>query len=354
MDYRAIIKYAGAFMAWVIGSGFATGQEVLRFFSSYGYWSYVILAVDLIGFLIVGKTLMLIGFKHRLDKNFQHFKYYCGTIIGSIYLWTMPFVWFIMMAVLFSAAGATLFEYFGLYTYLGSAMMASAVLGAYLIGFDRFVKIVSKISPIVVIFCFIVGFISITDKSMQDMNLTVMLEDYQVSPFWFMSALAYLSLDFLTGSAYYSNLGAVAKNEQAIKWGAILGSIILIIVITTMNTAVLLNIKNAAVLSVPTLYLAKNISYIFAGAFSIVLLLGMFSSCAATMWSICSNFFVVGSKKNKIVSIFVVLVAYVISLFPFGELVGLLFPFIGYYGFIYIICVIYKAISMQLGGKNKR
>ena len=37
---KAIIKYAGAFIAWVIGSGFATGQEVLQFFTSFGYMSY--------------------------------------------------------------------------------------------------------------------------------------------------------------------------------------------------------------------------------------------------------------------------------------------------------------------------
>jgi uncharacterized membrane protein YkvI len=32
---KAVIKYTGAFIAWVIGSGFATGQEALQFFSSY-------------------------------------------------------------------------------------------------------------------------------------------------------------------------------------------------------------------------------------------------------------------------------------------------------------------------------
>lgn len=37
---KAVLKFSGAFIAWVIGSGFATGQEVLQFFTSYGYRSY--------------------------------------------------------------------------------------------------------------------------------------------------------------------------------------------------------------------------------------------------------------------------------------------------------------------------
>lgn len=32
INFKKVFKTAGAFMAWVIGSGFATGQEVLQFF----------------------------------------------------------------------------------------------------------------------------------------------------------------------------------------------------------------------------------------------------------------------------------------------------------------------------------
>lgn len=33
-----VISFAGAFIAFLIGSGFATGQEVLQYFTSYGYF----------------------------------------------------------------------------------------------------------------------------------------------------------------------------------------------------------------------------------------------------------------------------------------------------------------------------
>ena len=55
---------------------------MLRFFASYGYASYAVLLVNLIGFLLVGRTLMVTGFEHRNDNNFQHFKYYCGDKLG--------------------------------------------------------------------------------------------------------------------------------------------------------------------------------------------------------------------------------------------------------------------------------
>lgn len=34
-----VIKFAGAYIACAIGSGFATGQEVMQFFSGQGIWA---------------------------------------------------------------------------------------------------------------------------------------------------------------------------------------------------------------------------------------------------------------------------------------------------------------------------
>ena len=31
-----VVKFAGAFIAFLIGSGFATGQEILQYFTAYG------------------------------------------------------------------------------------------------------------------------------------------------------------------------------------------------------------------------------------------------------------------------------------------------------------------------------
>ena len=33
---KAIVKYAGAYIAFIIGSGYATGQEIMQFFTAHG------------------------------------------------------------------------------------------------------------------------------------------------------------------------------------------------------------------------------------------------------------------------------------------------------------------------------
>jgi uncharacterized membrane protein YkvI len=348
LNWREILKFAGAFIAWVIGSGFATGQEILRFFTSYGIGSYGVVLINLIGFLLLGQTLMLTGFDHRVDKGFRHFEYYCGKRLGKLYFMATPLILFLITSVLLSAAGSMFSEYYGINHYVGSTLMAVMLLSAYLIGFERFVKVVSRIAPIVIAFCLFVGIASVIldFQTIQAVDgYTEVLKPYQASPNWALSAILYLSLDFLTGGTYYTNLGASAKQRSSAKWGAIIGAVALVVAIAIMNSAILLNGEDASALAIPTLYLANKIHSLLGGAFSVILLMGMFASSSATLWSICSSFFQPGSLKNNVFALAVVSGALTLGLLPFGKLVSVFFPLIGYYGLIYIGGVAYKGIQ---------
>ncbi|MBR5229779.1 MAG: hypothetical protein IKW01_02890, partial [Firmicutes bacterium] len=136
INWKGVFRCAGGFMAWVIGSGFATGQEVLQFFTSYGYESFAIIIVNLVGFLVVGTGILTTGYQKREEENFEQLQYYCGRRLGVFYSWMIPVTLIPSMSVLISGAGATLSEYYGLNHYIGAGLMAGAVLFTYFIGFN--------------------------------------------------------------------------------------------------------------------------------------------------------------------------------------------------------------------------
>ena len=53
-----VLKFAGAFVAFLIGSGYASGQEIMQFFTAYGIWSIGGLLIALVLFTWLGKVLM--------------------------------------------------------------------------------------------------------------------------------------------------------------------------------------------------------------------------------------------------------------------------------------------------------
>lgn len=345
---RAVIKFAGAFIAWVIGSGFATGQEVLQFFSSYGYWSYGVVLIDLIGFLFLGRALLLTGYDNKERQGFNQFKYFCGEKLGAFYSLLIPVTLLLIMPVLISGAGATLSEYYGINHYIGSAIMAAMVLCAYLIGFERLIKVVSPIGPVIIAFALLVGTVTVIRDFDQFSDVAAyesVLSKSQSSPHWLISAVLYLSLNFLCGSTYFTQLGISADNRKEAKYGAMFGAAALVLAIGIMSSAILFDAKDTAQLAIPMLFLAKKISFVFGAVFSVVLIFGIFSSCATMMWTVCNQFTRGGRKGNRIFAVCVAVFTFILGLFSFSELVGLFYPLVGYMGLIFIGCVVYKEIK---------
>lgn len=345
---KNVIRIAGSMVAWSMGAGFATGQEVLQFFSSYGYKSFGVVLINLIGFILIGYFLMKAGFKHKHNKKFNHFKYFCGNKLGTFYTWLVTITLIFLIPVLIAGAGSTLNQYYGLNHYIGSAIMAILVLLAYLIGFERMISIISYLGLIMIAFLLIVGVSTLITDVSNFFNIEhyeLSLTPYQPTPNWLISGLLYLGLTLFPGSTYYTKLGINASSTYEIKYGALLGGIMLVLSIGIISTAILLNGDATAGLDIPVLYLAAKISYILGTIFSVVLLLGIFSSCSAMMWSVCSRFTFKTRKGNHILAVIIAVFAYLVSLFSFGQLISTIYPIIGYIGLTFIAFVIYKSVK---------
>ena len=346
---KNVLKIAGAYIAWVIGSGFATGQEVLQFFSGYGYWSYAVVAINLVGFMLFGYLLMRTGFENRHDPGFDHFRYYCGRKLGVGYSWLITVTLLLLIPVLISGGGATLREYYGIPKPVGSALLAAAVLAVYLIGFEKMVGIVSRIGPVIILFSLTVGVVSVLRGRGSWGEIPAyeaQLRLYRAAPTWWLSGILYLGLNFFPSSTYFTQLGASAQSEKDLRYGAICGALLLILCILIMSTAIMLNGSSAAGLEIPVLHLARNISALFATVFSVTLSLGIFSSCSVMLWSVCRNLSA-KTHRSRLTAVAVVVFGYVVSLFPFGALVGTLYPLIGYIGLVYLACVLRRGLGRK-------
>lgn len=354
-EIKDTFKCTGAFIAWVIGSGFATGQEIFQFFSSYSYMSFAAVLINLVFFIVLGKTLLTEGYDNRGKTDFNHYKYYCGEKIGKIYSFLIPVTLLMLISVIISASGAVMNQYYGLNRYAGSLIMAALVLISYLTGFEKMVKIVSSIGPVIIAFSVFVGiYISLRDigNFSEISQYTPELSKHGTSHDFVLSSLLYISLNFFCGSKYYTELGKTSKSRKSAYIGAVLGAILVVLTILFINLAILLNAGEVKDLPVPTLYLANSISDIAGAVFSVVLILGMFSSCSTMVWSFCSGFFKNDGRKNKIFSLSAVLLCVLLGMLPFSKLVSVIYPIIGYLGSYFIVCVTVKGVKSKKNSKT--
>ena len=347
-DKFNILKIMGAYVAWVMGSGFATGQEIMQFFTCYGYKSFVLLAINLVGFLIIGPGILGAGQINRDNPEYNHFGFFCGKKLGAFYSWYLPISLFAGMVILISGSGATLKEYFGINHYVGALIMAILAFVSYVIGFQRFVKIVSFIGPTIIAFTVFVGIVTVVrdfDGLSQAAAVSDSMAEKQPVGQWWLAGLLYISYNLTGGSAYYSALGATGATRREAVIGATIGTVVLMAAILLMNTAMLTDIGRTAVLDVPTLYLTKKISVTLGAVFSVILIMGIFSSCSAMMWTVCNKFVKQGTRKGIIFAACAGGMAFFIGLLPFADLIGIVYTLSGYAGFIFVGCVAYKRLK---------
>lgn len=346
-----VAKFAGAFIAFIIGSGFATGQEIMQFFTSNGLYSIGSVIISLVLFTYFGSTVMTSGFEHKRIKKHRPYKYFCGNIIGTFYEYFIPVLLFTSVVIMISGAGATLQEYYGLNYYVGCAMMAVLVLIAYICGLDNLINTIGLIGPVIVVFSLIVGFIILSQNLDGLVNISETVANvnmHKAGGNWFRSGIIYAAYNMVGGVMFFTTLGENADERREAKYGAVVGSVVLMVVILVMNLALLSKLDEIHTLSIPTLYFAKSISPFFGKIFSVVLLCGIFSTAAPNFWTVCNRISVEGSKKSRVIAVVLAIAAFFGGLLPFEKLVGNVYPYTGVFGVVLFTCIAYKQISKRI------
>lgn len=338
-------KYAGAFVAFEIGSGFATGQEILQFYTSYGLWSLGAMAISTLLFAWVAGLMMKAGYAYRNLPEARPYNVICGKYLGPAYEWFVTIYLLAVMAVMLSGAGATINEYYGVSHSAGSLGMALLVFIAFAMGLSKLIDVVGLMGPAIIGFSIFVAIRAIIPEMASFSASAVdvsMLSDIKVSPYWWVSGVLYVAYNIISSVAFLMAIGRDAKSMREARLGGIVGGILLMITVVFMNFALMLNLDEIEGSVVPTLRMAKEISPAVGAIFVVVMICGIFSTAAPMLWTICSKLADQGSKASLIIAFLVCADALILGQLPFDQLVGAVYPFTGYLGIILMVCMAYR------------
>ena len=152
VSFRNVMRVAGAVIAFLIGSGFASGQEVFQFLTVYGYRGLIGSIIAMVLCCCVAGILMSYGYITRNDENSSPYFHYLGKYFGKFMTYYTPFFAFLILIVMVSGTGATLNQYFGLDPRLGTVAMAIIISLVALLGLTKVVDVISLIGPGLIIF----------------------------------------------------------------------------------------------------------------------------------------------------------------------------------------------------------
>ncbi len=345
-ELKQIFRVSGAFVAFLIGSGFATGQEIIQYFAAYGYKGLAGIMVMFCLFMFAGVSFITTGYNYRSSKEYNIYIYYCGSYIGKFYnLFTIVFA-YMSVVVMISGAGATINEQYNLPLITGCTIMAFMSCVTVVLGLNKIVDIIGKIGPLIAILAILLGLLAILKNPIGLKSADKIISNLKFmksSSNWFFSACLYVGFSILWLATFLSSMGARTNSKKEASFGAIVGVIIFSLAVLSITLGLLANIELVEGTMIPSLVLAKNINERFADIFSLTVVLGIYTTSVPLLWSVSSRIYDEKSFKFTIVTIILTIVATLIGLtFPFDLLVNLIYGVNGYVGLLFLILMILK------------
>lgn len=349
LDIGQILSYAGAFIAFLIGSGFATGQEVSQYFSAYGLKGLLGILVVSVMFFYVGSNFMNVGQKHNLKNGNEIYKHYFGDKLGTIFdYYSIAFI-YMSFIVMVGGASAAVNQQFGLPLAAGGIFLGVIVASTVIFGLDSIVSVISKVGPTIIALTLLLGVLSIKRNPEGLNNIETILnktEPLKASTNWFFAALSYVGFSIIWLAGFLASLGNTSKSKRESVLGILVGVLGFGISLSVLVLGILANIEELVGSKIPNITLAENIHPILAFVFSIIVVAGIYTTSVPLLWQVIDRFADEKSSKFTKLTIILSIIGVIIGvLIPFDKLVNVIYVVNGYIGLLIVVFMIYNSIK---------
>lgn len=349
-----VLKFAGAVIAFLIGSGFATGQEIMQYFTSYGYYGLFTVAIVFCLLAYAGGNFVTAGYREHFSNPNAVFAYFCGKKIGAFYdLFAVAFV-FMSYVIMISGAGATLNQNFGMPRMAGGLIMMLLSACTAVHGLGKIVNIIGSIGPVKILICVLMGLSAIFSNFHGLTVNAAMIAGGRVQLLragtnFFTSGISYAGFCVLMLASLLSAMGKQAHSEKEAAAGVITGIAGLSIAIAIFMFGLMAYLGETSKADIPSLILAKHMSPAFGVVFSCLIFAGIYATAVPMLWQVSARFVYEKSAKFKYV-VFIIAAAGTITgiALPFRRLVNIIYGINGYVGIILIGAIAVKDLRRML------
>ncbi|WP_088006819.1 hypothetical protein [Indiicoccus explosivorum] len=338
------LQIGSAFIGIIVGAGFASGQEVLQYFTSFGMMGIAGALLSTALFAYLGMNLTRLGSRMRTDSHKEVIYGISGKTIGRIVDGIIIFTLFGVGVVMIAGAGSLFSQQFGLPAVLGSTLMALLVAGTIMLNVQKVIAIIGGVTPFLILAVVLISVYSLLtmDSSFQALN-PIASEQPSTLPNWFISAINYVSFNIAVGASMAIVMGGAEPDEKIAARGGLIGGLGLGLLILLSHLAIFSKITTVAAVDMPMLGIVNEVSPALGVAMSFVLFGMIFNTAASMFYSFSARFTAMDSPKSKLFISVAVLVGYIASFVGFTDLVSLFYPLIGYLGLFLVGAIVYAS-----------
>lgn len=349
-----VITFGGAIIAFLIGSGFATGQEILQYFTSYGYWGVVGTGLAVLALMVyVCVEFLTVGQAKQFPRPSMIYRYYCGKHLGTFFDYFSIVFIFMSFMVMVSGMGALFEQHYGLPNHAGGIGLAVAAAVTVYFGLTRLVEVIGKVGPAIVAIAIALGLWAIIRDPGGIAEGNALLPELavtQASSNWFLAALSYVGFCMLWLAAFLTAMGRTANSRKEAALGGLVGGAAFATACIIVALGLLANIGQVNGTEIPMVFLAGNVSGLLADGFSLIIVAGIYTTAVPLLWTVASRIFADKSPRFKVLAVVLAALGCVLGLMvPFSQAINVVYVINGYVGVVLLALMIVKTARRALG-----
>lgn len=338
---KRTFSIAMAFVGLTVGAGFATGQEVIQYFVSFGLngiWGAVLAGIVM---TIAGSVILQVGSYFLADEHRMVFRNVAHPIVSRFLDVSVTLTLFAVGFVMLAGAGSNLEQQFGLPAWAGALIMTGVVLAAGMLDVKKVSQVIGALTPLIivaVVFAFVYTMINMPADT-SHLSETAMGEASPVSP-WFLSALNYNGLALLLSVSMSLVIGGNYASPKEAGLGGLMGGVLYTVMLIIAAITLYLNIETVQGSDVPMLAMMDDISPILGVIMAIIIFFMIFNTAIGMFYALGKRLTASTDKSFRPVFVVVTLIGYGISFVGFETLMTYVYPVIGYIGMVMIAVMI--------------
>lgn len=329
------------FIGTIVGAGLASGQEIVQFFTIYGYKSFYGILICLFMYIFVSLVIIKISLKYKLSSYSELIMLVTPNYMGKIINLATSLFLISSSSIILAGSGSLFNQFFHMSKWIGIIAMLTITLITLLNDTDGLLIINSFIVPSLITIIILIFLLYITfDRNILNINNLNIINAKNCKNTWYMSALLYGGFNLLCCCGVLVPLSTEIKDVKSLCCGSIIGSIILTLLCYIINLLLISNLPYTLNYEIPFLYIANRFGKLIEFMLLCVIFLEMFSTAVSDIYSIGKTIkhnFNISYKKAVISTLFISLLMAQVG---FKNLITIFYPIFGFFGLIFILLCI--------------
>jgi len=346
------LQVAFTYIGTVVGAGFASGQEIVQFFTRFGVLGYAGIAITTVLLAWVGFRMMSLGHKLKAVSFRQLTEYLFGRVYANFIDALMFIVLFGVTVAMLAGTGALAQEQAGLPFSIG--VMVTALVTCFTVtrGMKGILTANTFIVPLMILFTGLIcasAWLRFHVVAVSAVAVELPSYEPRYPALWLVSSLSYAAFNLGLSVSVLIPLGGEIRDKKVLAWGAGLGAAGLGLMLAALQTTLLFSDSKVLAYDVPLGEIAHNIGGILQIGFLCVLWAEIYSTLIGNVYGLASQ--LTGKKAGRtflLASAGILIAASALSHIGFSKLVAHVYPLFGYVCFFLVACLLIPFNRMRL------